>query len=56
MISVNHKLYLTYKQEQFLNECLWHAIGIENWVINQIKNELDNNYFPLKFMKPIQLR
>lgn len=50
MISVNHKIYPTKKQEAFLQECLWPSIGIENWVINQIKHELDEDYFPLMFM------
>jgi len=56
MISVNHKIYPTKKQEAFLSECLWSSIGIENWAINQIKHDLDEHYFPLRFMKPKQLR
>ncbi len=56
MISVNHKIYLTKKQESFLDSCLWSSIGIENWCISQIKHELDENYFPLRFMKPLQIR
>jgi transposase len=56
MININHKLYPTYKQEQYLESCLWSAIGIENWVINQIRYLFDENGFPYKFMKPIQLR
>lgn len=56
MITITHKLYPTIKQKNFLEECLWSSIGIENWVINQIKNELSDNYIPLRFMKPLQLR
>lgn len=56
MININHKIYPTEKQRQYLNECLWSSIGIENWVISQIKNEFDINGFPYRFMKPIQLR
>ena len=56
MINISHKLYPTKKQEQVLNEFLWSSIGIENWVINQIKNELDENCFPYRFMSDLQLR
>lgn len=56
MINITHKIYPTKKQEQFLNDCLWHSIAIENWVINQIKYETDDNFFPLKNMKPVQIR
>lgn len=55
-INILHKIYPTVKQEKFLNDCLWSAIGIENWAIQQIRDELDDNYFPLRFMKPLQLR
>ena len=56
MINILHKLYPTHKQESYLDSCLWSSIGIENWIIGQIRNELDNNYIPLKYMKPITLR
>ena len=56
MININHKLYPTYKQEQYLLSFLWSAICIENWVIQQINNLFYENGFPYKFMKPIQLR
>ncbi len=56
MINVIHKLYPTKRQERVLEEMLWSAIGIENWVINQIKYELDSNYFPYRFMSDLQLR
>ena len=56
MINITHKLYPTKKQEQFLNNCLWSSIGIENWAINQIKYNFDDNWFPLKYMKALQLR
>ena len=56
MINITHKLYPTIKQKQFLDNCLWSAIGIENWAINQIKYNLDDNWFPLKYQKPLQLR
>jgi len=56
MINISHKLYPTKKQEQFLNNCLWSSIGIENWAINQIKYNFDDNWFPLKYMKALQLR
>ena len=39
-----------------MDSCLWSAVGIENWCISQIKNELNEDYFPLRFMKPLQLR
>jgi transposase len=56
MINITHKLYPTKKQEQYLNELLWSSIGIENWVINQIRYELDKSYFPYRFMSDLQLR
>lgn len=56
MINITHKLYPTKKQEKVLNEYLWSAIGIENWAINQIKYELNENWFPYKFMSDLQLR
>ena len=56
MINITHKLYPTKKQEQVLNDYLWSAIGIENWVINQIKYELDDNWFAYRFMSDLQLR
>lgn len=57
MINILHKLYPTIKQESFLNSWLWSSIGIENWVITQIKNELDiTSFLPLRILKPNQLR
>lgn len=56
MINVIHKIYPTQKQKSFLEECLWSSIGIENWVISQIRHGFDYGMFPYKRMKPIQLR
>ncbi len=56
MINILHKLYPTKKQELYLDSCLWSSIGIENWVIGQIRNEMDEGYFPLRNMKSMQVR
>lgn len=55
MLSVKHKLYPTQKQTRYLSDCLWSAIGIENWVIGQIRQTTED-YFPLACMKPLQIR
>lgn len=59
MISVLHKLYPTKKQESFLNDCLFSAVGIENWAIGQIKNAVIDygiRRIPLGAHKPTQIR
>ncbi len=55
MISIIHKLYPTEKQKAYLNDCLFSAVGIENWCITQIKKEHEYG-FPLARMKPLQIR
>ncbi len=55
MISIIHKLYPTERQKTYLNDCLFSAVGIENWCITQIKKEQEYG-FPLACMKPLQIR